>query len=80
MASIVVTMLPDTPDVNQVVLGEGGVFRHLPRGTLLIDMSTIQPDGRANLLNEAKLRVLRYSMHPSRAVSRGLLLALSQSW
>jgi 2-hydroxy-3-oxopropionate reductase len=42
-ADVVITMLPDSPDVEQVVLGPGGVLAHARPGTLLIDMSTVQP-------------------------------------
>ncbi len=40
---IVITMLPDSPDVEEVVAGEGGVLEGLRAGALLIDMSTISP-------------------------------------
>ncbi|WP_236794070.1 2-hydroxy-3-oxopropionate reductase [Amycolatopsis sp. GM8] len=43
-ADIVVTMLPDSPDVEAVVLGEAGVLAHAKEGALLIDCSTIRPD------------------------------------
>ncbi len=43
-ADVVVTMLPDSPDVEAVVTAEDGVLAHLPAGTLLIDFSTIRPD------------------------------------
>jgi 2-hydroxy-3-oxopropionate reductase len=39
----VITMLPDSPDVEQVVLGAGGVAEGIPAGGLLIDMSSIAP-------------------------------------
>jgi 2-hydroxy-3-oxopropionate reductase len=42
-ADVVITMLPDSPDVEQVVLGAGGVLAHARPGTLLIDMSTVRP-------------------------------------
>lgn len=42
-AEIVVTMLPDTPHVEEVVLGEGGLLANPPAGRLLVDMSTIAP-------------------------------------
>lgn len=42
-ADAVVTMLPDTPDVEAVVLGEHGLLAHPPEGRLVIDMSTIAP-------------------------------------
>jgi 2-hydroxy-3-oxopropionate reductase len=46
-SDIVITMLPDTPDVEAVLLGEDdGVLGAGARGTLVIDMSTIDP-GRA---------------------------------
>jgi len=46
-ADVVITMLPDTPDVGAVLLGEGdGVLAAAAPGSLVIDMSTIDP-GRA---------------------------------
>ena len=42
-SDVVVTMLPDSPDVEAVVLGEDGVLEGLREGMLLIDMSTIAP-------------------------------------
>jgi len=38
---VVITMLPDTPDVEQVVLGGGGVLAAMRAGALFVDMSTI---------------------------------------
>ena len=43
-ADAVITMLPDSPDVQAVLLGEDGVFASARPGTLVIDMSTIRPD------------------------------------
>ena len=42
-SDVVMTMLPDSPDVEQVVLGVGGVMEGLRPGSLVIDMSTISP-------------------------------------
>jgi len=42
-SDIIITMLPDSPDVRQVVLGADGVLEGLRAGSLLIDMSTIAP-------------------------------------
>lgn len=42
-ADVVITALPDSPDVEEVVLGADGVFASAPNGTLLIDTSTISP-------------------------------------
>ena len=43
-ADAVITMLPDSPDVQAVLLGDDGVFAGAGPGTLVIDMSTIRPD------------------------------------
>jgi 2-hydroxy-3-oxopropionate reductase len=42
-ADIVISMLPDTPQVEEIVYGEGGLLASPPRGRLLVDMSTISP-------------------------------------
>jgi 2-hydroxy-3-oxopropionate reductase len=42
-ASVVVTMLPDGPEVEEVVLGAGGILEGCKAGTLIIDMSSINP-------------------------------------
>jgi 2-hydroxy-3-oxopropionate reductase len=42
-ADVVITMLPDSPDVAGVVLGPDGVLANASAGTILIDMSTIRP-------------------------------------
>jgi len=42
-AEILITMLPDSPDVEQVYLGADGVIAGAHDGQLLIDMSSIAP-------------------------------------
>ena len=42
-SDMVITMLPDSPDVEKVVLGQQGVIEGLRPGMLYIDMSTIAP-------------------------------------
>jgi len=42
-ADIVITMLPDTPDVESVVFGEGGLAESMRAGSILVDMSSISP-------------------------------------
>ncbi|WP_116198416.1 2-hydroxy-3-oxopropionate reductase [Amycolatopsis circi] len=43
-AEVVITMLPNHPQVEQVVLAPGGVLDAIAPGTLLADMSTIRPE------------------------------------
>jgi 2-hydroxy-3-oxopropionate reductase len=45
----VVTMLPDTPDVEAVLLGPDGIVRHLRPGTVVIDTSSIAPSAAVRL-------------------------------
>jgi 2-hydroxy-3-oxopropionate reductase len=40
---VVITMVPDSPDVEKAYLGEEGILAGAKPGTLLIDMSTISP-------------------------------------
>jgi 3-hydroxyisobutyrate dehydrogenase len=40
---VLITMLPNSPEVEQVVLGPGGVIEGARRGMILVDMSTISP-------------------------------------
>lgn len=42
-ADIVFTMLPDTPDVEAVLFGPGGVAEGLAAGKTVVDMSSISP-------------------------------------
>jgi 2-hydroxy-3-oxopropionate reductase len=42
-AELVITMLPDTPDVEQALFGKDGIAEGLTRGKTLIDMSSISP-------------------------------------
>jgi 2-hydroxy-3-oxopropionate reductase len=42
-ADVIITMLPDTPDVADVLFGEHGVVEGLSGGKLVIDMSSISP-------------------------------------
>ena len=42
-ATRIITMLPDSPDVERVLDGADGVFAGLQPGTIIIDMSSIAP-------------------------------------
>ena len=42
-ADIIVTMLPNSPHVKEVVLGAGGVLENAKEGTIVVDMSSISP-------------------------------------
>ncbi len=42
-SDIIITMLPNSPDVKKAVLGENGVIEGVREGQILIDMSSIAP-------------------------------------
>jgi 2-hydroxy-3-oxopropionate reductase len=42
-AEVVITMVPDTPQVDEALFGAGGVAEGLSAGKLVIDMSSISP-------------------------------------
>ena len=55
-ADVVAVMVPDSPDVAQVLAGDGGVFETAQPGTLIIDFSSIRPDVARELAAQAKDR------------------------
>ena len=59
-AGVVCVMVPDSPDVEAVVAGEGGVLDSAEPGTLVIDFSSIRPDVTAALAAQARDRGFRY--------------------
>ena len=54
VADVLITMLPDSPDVEQVYLGQDGAFEALRPGWLAIDMSSIAPSTSRVLAERAK--------------------------
>jgi len=58
-ADVVCVMVPDSPDVQQVLAGEGGVFDSAKPGTLVIDFSSIRPDVTVALAQQAQERGFR---------------------
>lgn len=55
-ADIVITMLPDSPDVESVIFGAGGVLEHAAPGSVIIDMSTIRPEVSRRVAEQARER------------------------
>jgi 2-hydroxy-3-oxopropionate reductase len=60
-ADVIITMVPDSPDVEGLALGADGIYANDPKGAVHIDMSSIRPDVAARLAEagrEAGVRVL----------------------
>jgi 2-hydroxy-3-oxopropionate reductase len=58
-APVIITMLPDSPEVQEVLAAGGGVFEGAAPGSLAIDMSTIDPGVSRSLATAAEGRGLR---------------------
>ena len=53
-ATRIITMLPDSPDVEQVLEGADGVFTAIQPGTIIIDCSSIAPTAARRLAERAR--------------------------
>ncbi len=58
-ADVIITMVPDSPDVEAVTIGEDGVFANARRGALYIDMSSIRPDVAVRVAEAGRTAGLR---------------------
>jgi 3-hydroxyisobutyrate dehydrogenase len=59
-ADIVITMLPSSPHVEAVYAGDGGVLAAARKGTLCVDMSTIDPGVSRRMAAGAAERGVRF--------------------
>ncbi len=60
-SDVIITMLPDTPDVEKVLLGDRGVLDNIQAGKIIVDMSSISPAATqafAKRANEAGCKYL----------------------
>jgi 2-hydroxy-3-oxopropionate reductase len=55
-SDVVITMLPDSPDVEKAILGSKGVLEGLHSGGLIIDMSTVLPSLARHISRVAEQR------------------------
>jgi 2-hydroxy-3-oxopropionate reductase len=55
-AEIIFIMVSDTPDVENIVLGETGLAQRLRPGQVIVDMSTISPASTRRLAQELETR------------------------
>ena len=58
-ADVIITMVPDSPDVEAVATGEDGIFAAAKAGALYIDMSTIRPDVAVRVAEAGRAAGLR---------------------
>jgi 2-hydroxy-3-oxopropionate reductase len=58
-SDLVITMLPDSPDVEKAALGANGIFEGIKKESTYIDMSTISPVTSKKLAEVAKAKGVR---------------------
>jgi 2-hydroxy-3-oxopropionate reductase len=58
-ADVIITMVPDSPDVEGLALGEGGIYVNIRQGAMHVDMSSIRPDVSARLAEAGKAAGVR---------------------
>jgi 2-hydroxy-3-oxopropionate reductase len=71
--SIIITIVPSSPHVREVILGKGGLIEGVREGSILIDMSTIDPmmtRELASILKEKEAEML------DAPVARGVAAAI----
>jgi 2-hydroxy-3-oxopropionate reductase len=60
-ADVIITMVPDSPDVEEVAQSDDGIFANAKKGAVWVDCSTIRPDVSSRLAEagqQAGVRVL----------------------
>ncbi len=70
-SDIIITCVSDTPDVEQVLLGEGGVIHGARPGSLVIDMSTISPQATQRIATQLAERHIHMLDAPVSGGSEG---------
>jgi len=72
-ADLVITMLPDSPDVEKAALGPDGVFDGIKSGSIYIDMSTISPVTSKKVAEFAKAKGVRVLDAPVSGGEKGAI-------
>ncbi len=78
-ADVVAVMVPDSPDVRDVLAGDDGVFANAKPGTLVLDFSSIRPDVAAELARQGAdqgLRVLDAPVSGGEAGAKNATLSI----
>ncbi|GCF10094.1 NAD(P)-dependent oxidoreductase [Dictyobacter arantiisoli] len=72
-SEIVITMVPNSPQVQEVVAGPNGIFAGARQGLVIIDMSTIAPAVTRNLARQATEKGLYFLDAPVSGGSQGAI-------
>ena len=70
-AEIVITCVSDTPDVEEIILGETGVIHGAAPGTIVVDMSTVSPSATRRIAERLGKKGVRMLDAPVSGGSEG---------
>ncbi|MDH2428167.1 2-hydroxy-3-oxopropionate reductase [Sphaerisporangium sp. TRM90804] len=70
-AEVVITMLPDSPQVEEVAFGDDGLLNHGAAGMFHLDMSTIKPETACRVAQAATIKGIRPLDAPVSGGERG---------
>lgn len=74
-AEVIITIVPDTPDVEQVLFGENGVADGLSEGKIVVDMSSISPTETKAFAEKVKAKGCGYLDAPVSGGEQGAINA-----
>jgi 2-hydroxy-3-oxopropionate reductase len=78
-SDVLITMLPDSPEVESVVFGQNGILKNARKGALFIDMSTIAPSAAVKIFHalvEAGVQALDAPVSGGQAGAEGATLSI----
>ena len=79
-AEIAITVLPGPPQLESVVIAEGGMIDALPDGALLMDLSTVLPETTDRMAARAKATGRRFVDAPIGRLASHADAARASSW
>lgn len=73
LSDVVITMLPNSPEVKEVVLGDNGLINGMKTGSMLIDMSSISPVATKEIAEKLSGRGIRMMDAPVSGGEKGAI-------
>src|SRR3989304_882811 len=71
LSRIIITMLPDSPDVHEVVLGPNGVLEGARKESVVIDMSSILPSAAREIAETLSQKEIAFLDAPVSGSTQG---------
>jgi len=71
--SIIITMLPDSPQSEEVITGESGIIQFVKEKTLVIDMSSIDPSVSIKIAKNLKQKQIEFLDAPVSGGEKGAI-------